>query len=60
MKTWTRDSQKWVLLNWPKIPQIPQNVSAQIFFPSPEVWDFDEKRPNWVFVVRVYKHILTA
>jgi hypothetical protein len=35
---------KWVLINWPKIPQMPQNLSAQIVCPNPKVWDFDEKR----------------
>ena len=34
---------KWVLINRPKIPQMPQNLSAQIVCPSPKVWDFDEK-----------------
>ena len=43
---------KWVLINWPKIPQIPQNLSAQIFYPSPKIWDFDEKRLHWACVVR--------
>ena len=35
---------KWVLINRPKIPQMPQNLSAQIVCPSPKVWDFDEKK----------------
>ena len=43
---------KWVLISWPKIPQMPQNLSAQIVFPSPKVWDFDEKRLHWASVVR--------
>ena len=30
---------KWVLKNWPKIPQMPQN--------------FDEKGLHWVSVVRI-------
>ena len=42
---------KWVLINGPKIPQMPQNLSAQIVFPSPKVWDFDEKRLHWASVV---------
>jgi hypothetical protein len=33
---------KWVLINLPNIPQIPQNLSAQLFCPSPKVWYFDE------------------
>ena len=35
----------------PKIPQMPQILSAQIVCPSPKVWDFDEKRLHWVSVV---------
>jgi hypothetical protein len=31
---------KWVLINCLKIPQMPQNISAQILCPSPKVWDF--------------------
>ena len=33
----------WVLIVWPKIPQMLQNVSAKFVCPSPKVWDFDEK-----------------
>ena len=44
---------KWVLINWPKIPQMPQNLFAQIVCPSPKVWDFNEKRLHWASVVRV-------
>ena len=43
---------KWALIILPKIPQMPQNLSAQIVFPSPIVWDFDEKRLHWASVVR--------
>ena len=46
---------KWVLINWPKIPQMPQ-MNAQIVGPSPKVLDFDEKRLHWVSVVRVIGH----
>ena len=42
---------KWVLINWPKIPQMPQNLSTQIVCPSPKVWDFGEKRLHWAYVV---------
>ena len=42
---------KWVLINRPKIPQMPQNLSAKIVCPSPKVWDFDEKRLHWASVV---------
>ena len=34
---------KWVLIVWPKKPQMPNNSSAQFVFPSPKVWDFNEK-----------------
>ena len=43
---------KWVLTNRPKIPQMPQNLSAQIVCPSPKVWNFDGKRLHWASVVR--------
>ena len=32
---------KWVLTNWLKIPQMPQDLSAQIVYLK--VWDFDKK-----------------
>ena len=35
---------KWVLINWLKITQMSQNLSVQIVCPSPNVWDFAEKR----------------
>ena len=37
---------KWMQLNWPKIPQMTNNSSAQIVWPSPEIWDFDEKKAS--------------
>ena len=40
---------KWVLRVWPKIPQKPQNLSAQ--FVSPKFLDFNEKLIHWVSVV---------
>ena len=40
---------KWVLINWPKIPQMTQNVPAQIVCPSPKVWDFDKKKASLGF-----------
>ena len=49
---------KWLLINRPKIPQMPQNSSAQIFCPSPEVWNFDEKRLHWASVVRDTKYAM--
>ena len=49
---------KWVLLVWPKIPQMPQNLSAQFVCPSPKVLDFNENRLHWASVVRVeFYHI---
>ena len=35
---------KWVLIVWPKISQMPQNLSAQFVHPSPKVLDFNEKK----------------
>ena len=43
---------KWVLINLPKVPQMPQNLSAQIVCPSPKVWYFDKKGLHWASVVR--------
>ena len=43
---------KWMLINWPKTPQMFQNLSAQTDCHSPKVWDFGEKRLHWVSVVR--------
>ena len=34
------------------VSQMPQNLSAQFFHPSPKVLDFNEKRLHWVSVVR--------
>ena len=45
---------KWVLIVWPKIPQMPQNLSAQIVFPNPKVLDFNEKMLHWASIVRVF------
>ena len=43
---------KWVLIVWLKIPQTPQNLSAQYDCPSPKVLDFNEKWLHWASVVR--------
>ena len=51
---------KWVLINRPKIPQMPQNLSAQIVCPSPKVWDFDEKSLHWASVVCRRKHVVLS
>ena len=37
---------KWVLIVWPKIPQMPQNLAAQFVCPSPKVLDFNEKKAS--------------
>jgi hypothetical protein len=38
------DKGLWVLIVWPKIPKMPQNLSARFVCPSPKVLDFNEKR----------------
>ena len=43
---------KWVLIVQLKIPQMPQNLSAQFVCPSPQVLDFNEKRLHRASVVR--------
>ena len=52
-KTWTLvlTVLKWVMLNWPKILQMPQNLSAQIVCRSLKVRDFDEKRIHWASII---------
>jgi hypothetical protein len=47
---------KWVLINWPKIPQMPHKLFAQIDCLSPKVWDFDEKRLHRASVFREKLH----
>ena len=42
---------KWVLKNWPKIPQMPQKS----FFQALKLRD--EKRLHWASVVRGLEHI---
>ena len=42
---------KWVLIVRPKIPQMPQNLSAQFVSPSPKELDFNEKSLHWASVV---------
>ena len=37
---------KWVLINRPKILQMPQKLSAQIVCSSPKVWDVEEKKAS--------------
>ena len=50
---------KWVLRVWPKIPQKPQNLSAQFVCLSPKVLDFNERRLYWVSVVSVFRGIVS-
>ena len=47
----------WVLINRPKIPQTPKNLSAQIVYPGPKFWNFDEKRLHWASIVCVLQHV---
>ena len=47
---------KWVLIVWPKIPQMPQNLFAQFVCPSPKVLDFNEERLHCASVVRGKMH----
>ena len=39
---------KWVLIVWPKVPQMPQNLSAK----AQKFKIFNEKRLYWASVVR--------
>ena len=50
---------KWVLIVRPKIPQMPQKISAQNVCPSPKVGDFRKKSSFWVSVVRDCQHLQT-
>ena len=43
---------KWVLINWPKIPQMPQNLSAQIVVQAQKFGILMKKRLHWASVVR--------
>ena len=45
-----------MLIDWPKIPQVPQNLSVQFVCTSPKVLDFNEKRLHWASVVRAQMH----
>jgi hypothetical protein len=37
---------KWVLINWTKMPQMPQYLSAQIVCRSLNILDFNEKKAS--------------
>jgi len=43
---------KWLLIDWPKIPQMPQTFSSQFVYPSSKVLDFNEKMLHWASIVR--------
>ena len=47
---------KWVLIVWPKIPQMTQNLSAQFVCPSQKVLHFSQKRLHWASVVRIFNY----
>ena len=49
---------KWALTVWPKIPQMPQNLSAQFACPRPKVLDFNEERLHWASVVCGYSNTI--
>ena len=51
---------KWVLIVWPIIPKMPQNLSAQFVCQSPKILDFREKRLHWASVVREARHSYLA
>ena len=40
------------MIVWPKIPQMPQNLSAQIVCPSPKILDFNKEMLHWASVIR--------
>ena len=42
---------KWVLIVWPKIPQIPR-----IYLSKPKFLEFNEKRRHWASVVSDAKY----
>ena len=48
-----------MLIVWPKIPQMPKNVSVQFVCPSKKVLDFNKKRLHWAFVIRDWKQAST-
>ena len=50
---------KWVLIVWPKIPQMLQNLSAQFVCPIPKVLDFNRKRLHWASLVLELIHTVS-
>jgi hypothetical protein len=55
-ETWTRDSQYQNGCGYIG-RKYPQKLPAQIVCPSQKVWDFEEKRLHWVFVVRDWRGV---
>ena len=55
-KSWIMENMdnvpKWVLIVWPKILQMPQNLSARFVCTSRKILDLNEKRLHWASVVR--------
>ena len=51
---------KWVLIVWPKIPQMPRHLSAQFVCPSQIVLDFNEIRLQWTSIVRARERLKNA
>jgi hypothetical protein len=51
---------KLVLIVRPKIPQMPQNLSAQFVCPSPKVLDFNEKKFHWASIVREKNNLMSV
>ena len=46
---------KWGLIVWPKIPKMPQSLSAQFVCPSPKVLNIIGKRLHRVSIARGLK-----
>ena len=47
---------KWVLINWPKIPQMPPKCFGPICLPKPKSLGFSNKTSFWVSEVRDVIH----
>ena len=51
---------KWVLINQPKMPKMPKNLSAQFVCQSQNFWDFDERGLHWASVVRAKPYVVNS
>ena len=51
---------KWVLINQPKMPKMPKNLSAQFVCQSQIFWDFDERGLHWASVVRAKPYVVNS